>query len=71
MAGFIDFVAACAKDSTLGKEFITVIKDKSEKDLSSWFESKGFTVSVEDAAKLTATKNEISDIKATATRSSY
>lgn len=71
MANFIDFVAACAQDPKLGKEFVTSITGKSAKELLDWFAAKGYTLTESDCEKLAANSNEIGDIKQTALRETY
>jgi hypothetical protein len=63
MADFIDFVAACAKDPKLGKEFISNIKGKSGKDLAEWFKGKGYAIAENDAAKIADNSDAISQIE--------
>jgi hypothetical protein len=63
MADFIDFVAACARDPKLGKEFISNIKGKSAKDLAGWFKGKGYDITDSDASKIAANSDAISQIE--------
>lgn len=59
MKNFIDFVADCAKDKELEKEFRNVVVTSNQLELTNWFNKKGYELTEEDINKVNNNKNEI------------
>lgn len=63
MKNYIDFTIDAASDSTLGNGLHEVVSAGSPQEVSSWMESRGYEVSLEESQKLVENSDNDSSIR--------